>query len=96
MKVSILIVNYNTENYIHDLLVSIIKQTITKEDFEIIISNNVQNNNLTQMIEKNGLDQGLNIKVLQMISNIGFGRAMNEAAKASCAEHLLIINPDVL
>lgn len=96
MKVSMLIVNYNTEKYIHDLLVSIIKQTMTKEDFDIIISNNVQNNNLTQMIEKNGLDQELNIKVLQMISNIGFGRAMNEAAKASCAEHLLIINPDVL
>lgn len=96
MKVSLLIVNYNTEKYIHSLLVSIIKQTMIKEDFEIIISNNVQNTNLTQMIEKNGLDQELNIKVLQMISNIGFGRAMNEAAKASYAEHLLIINPDVL
>ena len=96
MKVSILIVNYNTETYIHSLLVSIINQSMIKKNFEIIISNNVQNTNLTQMIEKNSLDQKLNIKVLQMISNIGFGRAMNEAAKASRAEHLLIINPDVL
>lgn len=32
-----LIVNYNTEKYIHDLLVSIIKQTMIKEDFDIII-----------------------------------------------------------
>jgi len=96
MKISILIVNYNTESYIHSLLMSIVNQTMIKKDFEIIISNNVQNSDLTQMIDENGLNQELTIKLLEMISNIGFGRAMNEAAKASCAEHLLIINPDVL
>lgn len=96
MKISILIVNYNTEKYIHSLLISIIKQTMSKKDFEIIISNNVQNSILNHMIETNDLNQELNIKILQMISNVGFGRAMNEAAKIACSEHLLIINPDVL
>lgn len=96
MKLSILIVNYNTEKYISDLLISIDKQSMSNTDFEIIISNNVQNSNLTKMLELSEVFQKLNIQVVQLKKNIGFGRAMNEAAKLSKGDHLLVINPDVV
>lgn len=96
MIFSLLIVNYNTERYIKDLLHSIINQSMAMSDFEIIISNNVQNDKLTQMLADNNFYQQLNIKVVALPKNIGFGSATNAAAQLAKAEHLLIINPDVL
>ena len=96
MKFSLLIVNYNTESYIEALIYSLLEQTISKSDFEIIISNNVQNNALEEMISKNNFYDIINIKVLQIDKNVGFGRATNVAAELANGEHLLIINPDVL
>lgn len=96
MKFSLLIVNYNTESYIEALIYSLLEQTISKSDFEIIISNNVQNNTLDEMISKNNFYDIINIKVLQIDKNVGFGRATNMAAELANGEHLLIINPDVL
>ena len=81
MKFSLLIVNYNTESYIEALIYSLLEQTISKSDFEIIISNNVQNNTLDEMISKNNFYDIINIKVLQIDKNVGFGRATNMAAE---------------
>ena len=96
MKFSLLIVNYNTESYIEALLDSLRVQTMSKSDFEIIISNNVQNKKLKEMVENNGFLDVFNIKIVQMHDNIGFGRATNAAAEIAVAKHLLIINPDIL
>lgn len=96
MKFSLLIVNYNTESYIEALIYSLLEQTISKLDFEIIISNNVQNKTLEEMISKNNFYDVINIKVVQIDENIGFGRATNAAAELANGTHLLIINPDVL
>lgn len=96
MKFSLLIVNYNTESYIKALLDSLRDQTMSKSDFEIIISNNVQNDKLEEMIKSNGYFDVFNIKLIQMNDNIGFGRATNAAAALANAKHLLIINPDIL
>ena len=96
MKFSLLIVNYNTESYIEALLDSLRVQTMSQSDFEIIISNNVQNKKLKEMIENNSFRDVFNIKIVQMHDNIGFGRATNAAAEIAVAKHLLIINPDIL
>lgn len=96
MKFSLLIVNYNTENYIQELLFSLIDQTMPKSEFEIIISNNVQNNKLSEMLLNNNFHDIFNIEVRQMHDNIGFGCATNAASELANAKHLLIINPDVL
>lgn len=95
MKLSLLTVNYNTEKYLEALLKSLKQQTMSFDDFEVIISNNVQNDKLDQMIKENDFEV-LNIKVVNMESNVGFGKATNAAAKEAKGEHLLIINPDIL
>lgn len=96
MKLSLLIVNYNTEHYIEKLLKSLLNQSMLTEDFEIIISNNVQNDILVQMLDLNNFFEKLNLKVVPLLKNVGFGSATNVAAQQACADHLLIINPDVL
>ncbi|WP_201584158.1 glycosyltransferase family 2 protein [Psychrobacter jeotgali] len=96
MIFSLLIVNYNTEYYIEKLLNSILTQSMAESDFEIIISNNVQNDKLDQMLAKNHFFERLNIRLVPLSQNIGFGRGTNAAAQQAQAEHLLIINPDII
>lgn len=95
MQISILIVNYNTEQFITHFLKDLTQQTLTTSQFEIIITNNVQNNLLSSTIQQAGLNQLLNIKIIPSNHNIGFGRGMNLAAQTASGKHLLIANPDL-
>lgn len=94
-KISILIVNYNTEEYIQRLLNDLSKQTLDRTEVEVIITNNIQNNKLLEMINRNDFLKKFTIRVIQSNQNIGFGRAMNLAAKNATSEQYLIINPDI-
>lgn len=93
MKLSILIVNYNTEEHVVVLLAMLTQQTLAKNDFEIIITNNVQNAKLATMASR--FTEQLNVQIVQSERNIGFGRANNMAAQQATGEHLLIMNPDI-
>lgn len=95
MLLSILIVNYNTETYISELLEDILKQTLAIQNYEVILVNNVQNEKLAQVINNIFADTPLHIKIIQSPTNIGFGRAMNLAAQHAQGQHLLIGNPDL-
>lgn len=95
MRLSILIVNYNTETFIEKFLLDLKQQTLPPEDFEIIITNNVQNETLKSVISTNTELQGLNIQIVESPRNVGFGRAMNLAADHASGQELLIANPDL-
>ena len=95
MRLSILIVNYNTETYIAELLDDISNQTLNPEDYEILLINNVQNDKLQQLIQQNFQDSKLNIQIINSEHNVGFGRAMNLGAHHAKGKHLLIGNPDL-
>lgn len=95
MYFSLLVVNYNTESFIKQLLESLQKQVLPADKFEIILVNNVQNDTLANMIDQHNFNHYLQIKLLQAQENLGFGRAMNLAATEAVAEHFLITNPDI-
>ena len=95
MRLSILIVNYNTETYIEKLLVDLKEQSLSSNDYEIIITNNVQNEKLRSTLQNNSEIQSLNIKIVDSERNLGFGRAMNLAAQHAQGNELLIANPDL-
>lgn len=95
MKLSILIVNYNTEKFILNFLNDLHQQTLDPSIYEIIIVNNIQNNILEKTINDSEFEKSLNIHLVQSKNNIGFGRAMNLAAKNAQGQHLLIANPDL-
>lgn len=94
MKLSILIVNYNTEQYIFQLLNSLFEQTLGSESWQVVVVNNTQNEKLNNTLsffqDKN------NINIISSQKNIGFGRAMNLGASHAKGEHLLITNPDII
>lgn len=92
MKFSFLIVNYNTERHILDLLDNLAGQSV--QDFEVIIVNNVQNNTMSDLLADRAFD--FSLKLIQSSQNVGFGRAMNLAAKNAVGEHFLITNPDII
>lgn len=94
MKVSLLIVNYNTEEHICQLLADLQSQSLPKKDWEIVIVNNIQNDLLDQLTQK--YQTIFNLKIITSENNIGFGRAMNLGASISVGKHLLITNPDIM
>ncbi|MDO4895948.1 MAG: glycosyltransferase family 2 protein [Moraxella sp.] len=96
MKLSILIVNYNTESFICQLLASLKNQTLSQSLFEIIIVNNVQNDVMDNLLKSKGFYESFNLSLYQSQSNLGFGRAMNLGFKHAKGEHILLLNPDIL
>lgn len=95
VDVSILIVNYNTEKFIVELLQSLKSQTLPTSRFEIIIINNIKNEVLNNMILHYDFFSFFNLKIYDSGDNIGFGRAMNLAFSYSFGKHILLMNPDI-
>ncbi len=95
MQLSILIVNYNTEKFIEQFLLDLTQQTLPHSEYEVIITNNVQNSTLHDTLQQNSSLEQISLKIIASETNIGFGRAMNLAASHAQGEHLLIANPDL-
>lgn len=93
MKLSIIIVNYNTELHINHLLGDLKKQTLPKKDWQVIVVNNSQNDTLKNTISQFFHD--FSLILVQSPQNIGFGRAMNLGSEHATGEHFLIVNPDI-
>lgn len=93
MDFSILVVNYNTEKHIANLLEKLSKQITLGFLWQVIVVNNCQNGILAQTLQP--FFDIMDLTLIESDRNIGFGRAMNLAAKHAKGEHLLIINPDI-
>lgn len=86
--VSIIIVNYYSKAYLAKCLFSIDKHSFG-EDLEIIVVNNDQKGELTELICKYP-----KVRLYQNRKNIGFGSACNFGAKKAQGENILFLNPD--
>ncbi|MBK7252919.1 MAG: glycosyltransferase [Ignavibacteria bacterium] len=90
MELSIIIVNYNTHEYLEKCLYSILKY-LRKINFEIIV---VDNNSTDRSIEKLE-EKFVNVKFYFLNENKGFGAGCNYAAGKSSGKYLLLVNPDI-
>lgn len=91
-KISIIFVNYYTENYIYSALVSIQKQVdFCADEFEVIIFNNSPD-----CEQLNSFPKEFNFPVLIINSpnNVGFGAGCNLAVNNARGEFILLLNPD--
>lgn len=93
MKLSLIIVNYNTESHICDLLQDLMAQTLPTDQWQVVIVNNSQNDKLEIMMQR--FQASLSCTIIQSPQNVGFGRAMNLGVEAAKGEYLLLINPDI-
>lgn len=91
IDVSVLIVNYNTEDVLADCLKSVYEKT-SGINFEIIVVDNNSRKGSLDAIQKDFPS----INVLLLENNLGFGQANNEGAKIARGTYLFILNPDTL
>lgn len=88
-KVSVIIVNYNTADFISICIESLKKQT--QIPIEIIVVDNASTDQSIEVLESVKIN---NFKLIKSSENIGFGRANNLAAKSATGDFLLLLNPD--
>ncbi|MED5267056.1 MAG: glycosyltransferase [Candidatus Neomarinimicrobiota bacterium] len=91
--VSLLIVSYNVRQYIAHAIDAIIKSDL--DDFEIIIIDNNSFDNTASYL-KERYSHLRQIKIVQNQENIGFGKAINQAASLAKGQYYLILNPDTI
>ncbi|ULQ53785.1 glycosyltransferase family 2 protein [Flavihumibacter fluvii] len=90
MSLSIIIVNYKSEQLIIDSLQSFLPASVIDPEI-IIVDNDSGDERLAKLI-----DAFPQIRLIKMGYNAGFARANNEGIKQSSNEVVLLLNPDTL
>jgi len=88
-KLSIIIVSYNSLNFLRDCLDSINKNK-PSASFEIIVVDNASSDGTVKAIRKDYP----HLKLIENTRNEGFAAANNMAIKSSSSEYILLINSD--
>lgn len=88
-KVSVIIPNYNGEQYIRSCLDSLRAQTM--KDVPVIVVDNGSKDQSVQIIRKEYPE----VKLLELDTNYGFCRAVNEGIRAAHTEYVILLNNDV-
>jgi GT2 family glycosyltransferase len=91
MDLSIIIVNYNTKDLLHDCLVSI-SETVKDLAYEIIVVDNNSTDGSTDMVRH----MFPSTQLVCNNVNLGFSRANNQGYSHSRGEYLLFLNSDTL
>ncbi|MEK6889284.1 MAG: glycosyltransferase family 2 protein [Nanoarchaeota archaeon] len=89
-KISLVIVNYNSEQYISGLLNSIRKTKYT--NYETIFVDNNSHDNSVKLVRKKFPE----VKVIANKLNNGFSGGVNDGIKESKGEYVVIMNTDML
>lgn len=91
MKLSIILVSWNTCDMTRNALLSIYKETPGK-DFEIIVVDNNSADNSVEMIKK----EFTQVILIENKDNRGFGKANNQALKIAQGDYIMFLNTDVV
>lgn len=92
MKVSVIIVHYNTPELLETCLSSFYESN-KQTTFEVILVDNASQN----VIDKNKLaGKYSNISFIDNIENVGFAKANNQGAQDAIGEYLFLLNSDTI
>jgi GT2 family glycosyltransferase len=91
MDVSVIIVNYNTKQYLYDCLKSIYDKT-SGLDYEIIVSDNGSTDGSCEMLKRE-FEQ---VILIENKENLGFGRANNRGLELAKGKYVFYLNSDTL
>lgn len=90
-ELSIVIINYNTSDYVSGLLNSLSTSSDKLPDnWEVVIVDNASTEKVT-IPHDNRL-----VRLIHNPMNVGFARANNQAIKASTGKYVLLLNPDTI
>lgn len=90
-KLSIIIVNYNGQRYLHKCINSIYK-SCKSIDYEIVIVDNNSQDNSVDFIKSEYPDTTL----IESDKNLGFAKGNNLGVKKSKGEYILLLNNDTI
>ena len=91
VDVSIIIVNYNTKDFLYNCLTSIFSQT-KDISFEVIVSDNGSKDGSIQMTKK----FFPSVILLENNANLGFGAANNRGLKIAKGKYIFYLNSDTV
>ncbi|MFC1651577.1 glycosyltransferase family 2 protein [Patescibacteria group bacterium] len=94
MKLSIIIVNWNTKDYLKQTLQSLFTTTkqLPSSKLEIIVVDNNSEDKSTEMVK----EKFPKVKLIESKINLGFGGGNNEGAKKATGDYLLFLNSDTI
>ena len=92
IKLSIIIVNFNTYQFLDKCLKSISENNLSENDFEVIVIDNASKDNSPVLIKKNYPK----IILIANKKNAGFAKANNQAIRLAQGEYILFLNPDTI
>jgi len=90
-QISIIIVNFNVEHFLHLCLSSVIRATEGLKS-EIWVVDNHSSDGSVEMVK----DQFPNVKLIESQENLGFSKGNNLAIKRSTGKYVLLLNPDTI
>ena len=93
MKLSLIIVTYNSYKYIQKCIQSILDSIEPFDDYEIII---IDNNSKDGTIDIVNNFSNSKIKILKSNDNMGYSAAVNKAIEVTSFEKVLVLNPDTI
>ena len=89
MDLSIIIVNWNSKDYLRECINSILSTT-QEINYEIVVIDNASFDGCDEMLQQ----YYPKVQFIQSERNLGFSKANNAAVKISCGRSLLFLNPD--
>ena len=91
MRLSIIIVSYNTRELLKNAIESIYL-TYQNDDLEVIVVDNGSSDGSTAMVKEEFGD----VILIESSENLGFAKANNIAIKQSKGKYVLLLNPDTI
>ncbi|MGA2968106.1 MAG: glycosyltransferase family 2 protein [Candidatus Levyibacteriota bacterium] len=92
MDLSIIIVSYNTKEFLNGCLESIY-QTTKNINFEVIVVDNASSDGTVKALRKL---KNENLNLIENKKNLGFSKANNLGVKKASGRYLLFLNPDIV
>lgn len=92
IDVSIIIVNYNTGEFLRECLSSVYNFVSKKVAYEVIVVDNASTDNSVEIVKKDFPQ----VLLLTSTLNIGFSRGNNVGIKRAKGKYILFLNPDTV
>lgn len=92
MRLSIIIVSYNTRELLKKCLESAVNCQLLADSFEIFVVDNASTDGSVEMVQK----EFPQVNLIASDKNLGFAKANNLALKQAQGDYILFLNPDTV
>ena len=97
MDLSVVIITYNSAQYIFECLRSVVREIGNRKAEIILIDNNSEDTSVKHLREFSGSDlpENISVHITANDANSGYAPANNQGMKISSGKYLLLLHPDV-